>query len=160
MSWRRSARGFTFVELIVTLAIMAVLAVVSVPMAQLAHQRQREHELRFALIEIRSAVDAYKRAVEQGRVAQRVGDSGYPPKLQTLVDGVDDQRSPSKRKIFFLRRIPRDPMHEDHDLDAAATWGLRSYASTADDPRAGDDIYDVYSMSDKKGLNGVAYQSW
>lgn len=160
MILRRTVRGFTFVELIVTLAIMAVLAVVSVPMAQLSHQRHREHELRFALIEIRSAIDAYKKAVEQGRIAQRVGESGYPPKLQTLVDGVDDQRSPSRQKIFFLRRIPRDPMHEDANLDAAATWGLRSFASTADDPRAGDDVYDIYSTSDKKGLNGVDYRSW
>ncbi|WP_269630907.1 type II secretion system protein [Pelomonas sp. BJYL3] len=158
-SCARRAGGFTFVELLVCLAILAVLALVSVPMAQVAAQRHKEQELRQALMEIRSALDAYKRAAEQGRIALKVGDTGYPRSLQVLVDGVDDQRSPVKKKIYFLRRLPRDPFAAE-DLQAQDSWALRSFASPADDPRAGDDVYDVFSKSERKGLNGVPYRLW
>ena len=129
-------------------------------MAQVAVQRQQESELRSALIQIREAIDAYKRATEQGRMVLKVGDSGYPASLDQLVDGVDDQRSPTRQKLYFLRRLPRDPFYPDPDVAAAKTWGVRSYASPATDPSEGADVFDVFSMSDKIGLNGVPYRDW
>lgn len=149
------ASGFTVVELMVTLAIMGVLATVAVPLAQLGVQRQKERELRVALGDIREALDAYKRASDQGRITLKVGASGYPQSLAQLVEGVDDQRSPSKRKLYFLRRLPPDPM-----TGGDGAWGLRSYAAAPDDPAEGDDVFDVYSQSDKQGLNGVPYRKW
>lgn len=155
------ASGFTLIELLVTLAILGVLASMTVPVAQVARQRAREQDLRLALRAIRGGIDAYVAAGKDGRVAKPAGGTGYPPSLDVLVDGVPDQSDPKgEHKIFFLRRIPRDPMNEDAQLDDAATWGKRSYASEADDPQEGDDVYDVYSTSKGVGLNGVPYRKW
>jgi general secretion pathway protein G len=156
----RRDRGFTFIELMMTLAIMAVLVMVSVPMAQLAVQRDKERELRQALVQIREGLDAYKRAADQGRILVRLGESGYPKTLAELVEGVPDQRSPTKQNLYFLRNLPRDPMYPDPAAKAEETWGLRSYASPPDDPAEGADVFDVHSKSDKLGLNGVAYRLW
>jgi len=153
-------RGFTFIELMMTLAIMAVLVLVAVPMAQLEIQRQKEHELRLALTQIREGLDAYKRAADQGRIQLKLGESGYPKTLDELVEGVPDQRSPNKQDLYFLRALPRDPMFADATAAASDSWGLRSYASPPDDPAEGDDVFDVYSKSDKTGLNGVPYAKW
>lgn len=154
------AGGFTLIELLVTLAILAALGAMVVPLAQVQVQRAREQELRIALRELRAAIDAYKRAADEGRVRRDAGSTGYPAELSLLVDGVEDQRHPQKRKIYFLRRIPRDPMAGDESQGDAETWQLRAYASEPDDPQPGADIYDVTSRSPLVGLNGVPYRQW
>lgn len=156
----RITRGFTLIELIVTLAILAVLATLVIPVAQVQVQRQKEVELRAALREIRGAIDAYKKAADEGRIRKEIGSSGYPKTLEVLVEGVDDQREPNHRKIFFLRRVPRDPFQRDGNVSDSGTWGKRSYASEATEPREGEDVYDVYSQSSLTGLNGVSIKRW
>ncbi len=156
----RIVQGFTLIELLVSLVILGLLATVAVPLSQLHSQRKNEQNLRVALMEIRSAIDQYKRASDEGRITRAIGASGYPPDLHILVEGVVDQRSPTRQKIFFLRRLPRDPFVSDSSIDDASTWGKRSYASEADDPQEGNDVYDVYSTNVQMGLNGIAYRKW
>ncbi len=153
-------RGFTLIEILVTVAIVGLLASAIFPLAELAVQRSKEADLRDGLRQIRTAIDAYKEAADEGRIEMVVGDSGYPPDLETLVAGVTDVSDPNLPTIYFLRRLPRDPFYPDKTADPAANWGLRSYASSADDPQPGEDVYDVYSMSKRDGLNGVPYNDW
>lgn len=154
-------RGFTLIEVLVVVAILATLASAAFPLVQLNAQREREHELRLVLREIRSAIDNYKKAYDEGRMLKRVDGSGYPPKLEELAKGIADVSTPDTKKQFFLRRVPRDPMFVgDPDTPAAETWGLRAYASGPDEPKEGEDVYDVYSLSAKNGLNGIPYREW
>jgi general secretion pathway protein G len=153
-------RGFTLIELLVTLAIMGLLGALVIPTAQVTIQRRNEAELRASLHLIRKALDDYKQAYDDGRIAKTIGSNGYPKTLEQLVEGVPDLRSPKRAKIYFLRRVPRDPFNSDSELTGAQTWGKRSYASEAEDPREGEDVYDVYSLSDKVGLNGIPYRKW
>jgi prepilin-type N-terminal cleavage/methylation domain-containing protein len=156
----RRARGFTLIELLVTLAILGLLGTMVAPVASMAVQRRHEQDLRQALREIRLGLDAYKKAGDEGRIAKAAGATGYPARLELLVEGVVDQRSPKKAKIYFLRRLPRDPFSDDPDREDAQTWGKRSYASEAKEPKEGDDVYDVYSLSGRVGLNGIPYSRW
>ena len=155
-----AARGFTLIELVITVAIVALLASVALPVSELAVQRTKEQELRRTLRQIREAIDLHKQASDEGRIRKSVGDSGYPKKLEDLAEGVEDQKSPKKEKIYILRRIPRDPLNADPTLSAAATWGKRSYASPPDDPKEGDDVFDVFSLAPGKGINGQPYRDW
>ena len=146
-------KGFTLIELMIVVAIVALLASVAAPLAELGYQRGKEQDLRSALREIRGALDSYKRAADDGRIERKADTSGYPETLATLVEGVEDKTDPRKSKIYFLRRVPKDPL-------TGGDWGLRSYASPATDPQAGKDVYDVYSRSEQVGLNKVPYREW
>jgi general secretion pathway protein G len=159
---RNGFRGFTLIELVITVAVVALLATLAFPLAEVAVQRSKEQELRAALRDIRGAIDAYKQAVDEGKVKQpSVEKTRYPPSLKVLVAGETDITSPNKdAKIYFLRRLPRDPMASDPTLPPEDTWGKRSYASPPDDPQEGEDVYDVYSRSERVGLNGIPYKQW
>ena len=146
-------KGFTLIELMITLAIVALLASVALPLAEVTVQRDKEADLRRALREVREAIDAYKRAGDEGVIERPADASGYPPTLAALVDGVADKRKPDAPKVYFLRRVPPDPVSGEE-------WALRSYASPAGEPQPGKDVYDIYSRSPDTGLNGVPYKEW
>ena len=151
-------KGITFIELLVTITILTVLASVVVPLSQMSVKRQKEAELRRDLRIMRSAIDAYKNAWDEGKIKKKIEDSGYPPDMNVLVEGVEDITSPKPKKIFFLRRIPPDPMNPD--VPAEEAWGLRSYASPPDDPKEGDDVFDVYTKSEGIAIDGTPYKRW
>jgi len=155
------ARGFTLIEVIMTVAIIGLLSTITLPLAELSVQHSKEQDLHLALREIREGVDAYKQAVEDGRIKLSAEKTGYPETLQLLVEGVPDEKNPgTQNKIYFLRRIPRDPMDTDPNKSNEETWGHRSYQSSADDPQEGDNVFDVYSLSQGTGLNGIPYAKW
>ena len=154
----RSSRGYSFVELAIVTTIVLILAAAVLPLTRVTVQRQREIELRRVLREMRSAIDEYKDAVDAGLIGGtdvRVGSEGYPPDLETLVEGVSVQNDQSGRKLKFLRRIPIDPMTGEAD------WGLRSYQ---DEPDAtswgGQNVFDVYTKADGTALDGTRYRDW
>lgn len=154
------SRGFSLIELLAAAAIMGILASVAVPVIETTQRRAKERELRTALREMRNAIDAYKEAADAGRIPKKIGESGYPKKLIDLTAGVVDANSSAGAKVYFLRRIPRDPFYPDRSVPAESTWGLRSFESDADKPREGKDVFDVFSTSNKEGLNGVPYSEW
>jgi general secretion pathway protein G len=153
-------RGFTLLELAIALAILSVLVVMAAPVLKLQTQRQKEAELRQALRDIRGALDAYKQATDDQRIPKTIDASGYPPTLEVLVEGVIDAKNANGRKIYFLRRIPRDPMNPDLSVEPAKTWARRSYASPPDAPAEGEDVFDVYSRAPGVGINGIPYRNW
>jgi len=151
-------RGFSFIELLVVTSIILVLAGAVMPLARITIQRQREIELRRALRELRTAIDKYKDAVDQGQIGgtdNQLGSEGYPPDLETLVEGVTAAGDASGRKLRFLRRVPVDPMTRSPE------WGLRSYQD-APDARSwgGKNVFDVYSRSEGSALDGTKYRDW
>lgn len=158
---RLRARGFTFIELVITVAILGVLALVALPFAEIAAKRAKEQELRIALRQIRTALDEYKKAVDEGRVARKADETGYPPTLDVLVEGVPDAEDPNRRRrVYFLRRVPRDPFYPDPAARPSETWGKRSYESSHESPAPGKDVFDVYSLAEGAGLNGIPYRQW
>lgn len=142
-----------------SLAILALLATMAYPFGEVVVQRSKEQDLRKALRQIRDGIDAYKQSYDEGHILKVVGASGYPPSLKVLEDGVEDAKSPEKKMIFFLRKVPHDPFAEG-DARPDETWGLRSYASSSSAPEKGDDVFDVYSLAVGSGLNGVPYREW
>lgn len=151
-------RGFSFIELLVVTSIILVLAGAAMPLARITIQRQREIELQRALRELRTAIDKYKDAVDQGQIGgtdNQLGSEGYPPDLETLVEGVTAAGDASGRKLKFLRRVPVDPMTRSPE------WGLRSYQD-APDARSwgGKNVFDVYSRSEGSALDGTKYRDW
>ena len=157
-AWRSGSRGYSFVELLVVSAILLILASAVLPLTSVTVQRQREVELRRALREMRTAIDGYKDAVDLGVIGGddiEVEDEGYPPDLETLVEGVEALGDASGRRVRFLRRIPFDPFTRSRE------WGLRSYQ---DEPDAagwgGENVYDVYSRSRGTALDGTRYRDW
>ncbi len=155
----RRGRGFTLIEMVVVVLIVGILASAAMPVATLHKQRAREAELRQNLRTLRNAIDAYKRAHDQGRIERKADASGYPPNLDALVLGVKDVQSPQGAMIYFLRRLPRDPF-ADRDVPAARSWGLRAYSSPPDAPAPGADVFDVHSLAPGEGLDGTPYRSW
>jgi general secretion pathway protein G len=154
----RDASGYTFVELLVVSALIFILASAVMPLAKVTARRQREAELRRALREIRTAIDKFKDASDLGQVAAlelRPGSEGYPPDLETLVEGVSVVNDPTGRKLKFLRRVPIDPMiHSDE-------WGLRSYQDPPDTQRwGGQNVFDVYTTYEGTALDGTKYRDW
>ena len=156
---RPAHAGFTLIELVITVAIIGLLASIAAPLTETVVQRGKEQDLKAALMSMRDAIDAYKEAADSGRIERAAAESGYPRSLEVLVDGVTDKRSAAAGKIYFLRRIPRDPF-ADPAQPAAQSWGLRSYDSPPDAPRAGKDVYDVYSLAEGKALDGSVYREW
>jgi len=141
-------------------AIVALLASIALPFAELQVQRSRERELRHALRELREAIDAYKRASDEGRIARAADKTGYPPTLRALVEGVPDKLDAAGAKLYFLRRLPRDPFFDDAQVPAHETWGLRSSKSSPEEPRSGEDVFDVHTRHAGVGINGVPYKDW
>ncbi|OQS32210.1 general secretion pathway protein GspG [Chromobacterium haemolyticum] len=153
--------GFTLIEMLAALTLMALLLGASLPLSELSRRRAQEAELRHSLRQIRNAIDAYRQAVTDKKIEVSPDRSGYPPSLASLVDGVTDKSDPNGGKLYFLRRLPADPMCEGcAGADPAASWETRSYASSAEAFSSGGDVYDIRSKSLRKGINGVPYQQW
>jgi general secretion pathway protein G len=151
--------GFTLIEVLIVVVIMGILASIVLPLKELASKRVKEEELRTALRQIRTALDAYKKAADENLIERAADASGYPPNLAALVEGVPAINLADKRLIYFLRRLPRDPF-ADKNTPAIDTWGLRSYESPPEAPKPGDDVFDVHSKSSGIGFNGIAYSQW
>lgn len=162
MNLRRAVRGFTLIELVITLALVGIVAFTALPLYEVSATRSKEMELRAALRTLRSALDAYKAAADSGQIAKGAAESGYPPSLDVLVNGVDVARDSigGAQRLVFLRQVPRDPFTPDATLPPARQWDTRAYGAAPDDLRGGADVFDVASRSVRTGSNGVPYREW
>jgi len=150
---RGSQAGFTLAEMVMVVALIALLATIALPVAKFTVKRQKEAELRLDLRLMRNAIDEHKRLSDQGMIPLKVGGEGYPESLEVLVEGVDVVGQEVKRK--FLRRIPVDPMTRE------AEWGLRSYQDEPDsDNFGGENVYDVFTLSEGTAIDGTEYKDW
>lgn len=149
--------GYSIIELLVVMTVLGILATAAMPLMELTARRNKERELKLALHEIRNAIDDYKKFYDAGRIAKASSVNGYPSSLQVLVNGVSD--AAGGPAIYFLRRIPKDPFAAT-EVPAELSWGLRSYFSSAEQPQAGVDVYDVYSAAPGVGMNGIPYRKW
>jgi general secretion pathway protein G len=148
---RQKKRGFTLIELIVATTLLMILTALAIPLAQVTIKREKEHDLRHALWEMRDAIDRYKDAADRNAFQTKVGSEGYPADLETLVKGVDVQG----KKLKFLRRIPVDPMIGTTD------WGMRSMQDDPDsDSWGGQNVFDVFTKSQGTALDGTKYKDW
>ena len=148
-------KGLTLIELIVAVTILSILSMVAIPLARVQLMRERERELRRALREIRTAIDRYKDAADRGLIQVELGTEGYPPSLEVLVEGVEMVNSPERKKLKFLRRIPRDPMTNSTE------WGIRSYQDEPDSlTTGGENVFDVYTRSLGTALDDSMYSEW
>jgi general secretion pathway protein G len=149
-------RGFTLLELIITVVIISILAAVAIPMVETSIKREREIQLRRSLRTIRIALDEYKKFVEENKIKLDQETYNYPEKLEDLVEGITYEDKQKNEKIKkFLRRIPKDPMTNSHD------WGMRSYQDDHDSETwGGENVYDVYTKSERKALDGSYYKDW
>ena len=158
MRLSRGANGYTFVELLIVVALLSILAAAAMPLVRVTVRRQKEAELRHSLREVRTAIDRYKDAVDRGMIggtSVRLGSEGYPPDLKTLVEGVQKTGDASGTKLRFLRRIPLDPIMNSTD------WGMRSYQDAPDSTSwGGQNLFDIYSKAPGKGLDGIPYRQW
>ena len=163
---RSRLRGFTFIELIITLALVGLVSMLALPLYEVTATRIKEAELRQALRTVRAALDTYKAATDSGALKREPGQSGYPPSLELLTQSLDLASKPdasgtlASQRMVILRQMPRDPFNTDFQLPPEQTWTTRAYASRADDPQPGDDVFDIASKSSAIGLNGTPYSSW
>jgi general secretion pathway protein G len=167
---RLGQRGFTLIEMVITLALVGILALAIMPFSELIVQRQKEQALSAALREIRVALDAYKDASDTGQIEKEAEASGYPPSLTVLMTGVKNARDPKGGVLMFLRHVPRDPFFVgDPGTPAEETWNVRAYGQPPDQAaaggpsgsaEAGKDVFDVSSKSDRVGINGIPYKQW
>lgn len=153
-------RGVTLIELAVVVAMVGILASAVMPLAHISRTRSKELELKRNLRAIRMAIDSYKKVYDDKRIESEIGRSGYPRSLNELVEGVKDAKDPEGKMIYFLRRLPRDPMSDNEFLPPDETWEVRSYESEPDDFSGGEDVYDLRSLSDGVALNGTPYNEW
>lgn len=162
----RALRGFTFIELVITLALVGLISVMALPLAEVTATRMKEAELRQALRILRGGLDSYKAATDNGSLKRELGASGYPPSLEVLTQSLELAAKPdasgtlASQRIVILRQLPRDPFSTDPTLAPEQTWNTRAYASRADDPQPGDDVFDVSSKSSAIALDGTPYASW
>jgi len=153
--------GFTLIEMMAAVALLALLLSVALPISTLVKRRAQEGELRHSLQVIRNAIDLYHQASLEGKIDKSLDRSGYPPDLASLVKGVSDKTDPNGGMLYFLRRLPADPMCENcKGRDPADTWEVRSYDSSAEAFASGRDVFDLRSKSHREGINGVPYKEW